>query len=60
MVSGFGYYKKSYELLDVILSLPPNLIKEMIVSAPHFTDETHGDSERSSNFSKVTQPVVGA
>ena len=60
VVSSFGYYKKSYELLDVILSLLPNLLKETIVSAPHFTDETHGASERSSNLSKVTQPVVGA
>ena len=60
VVSSFGYYKKSYELLDAIFSLLPNLLKEMIVSAPHFTDETHGASERSSNLSKVTQPVVGA
>ena len=48
VVSSFGYYKKNHELLDVILSRPPNLTKEMIVSAPHFTDETPGDSERSS------------
>lgn len=31
---------------DIILSLPLNLISEMVIISPHFTDETNRDSER--------------
>ena len=34
VVSGFGYYKKSYELLDIILSLLPTLLKRRLLVLP--------------------------
>lgn len=51
---------KSAVSSDVILFLPHNLLHEMLIISPHFTDEKKGDPERSSNLSKVIQPVVRA